>query len=119
MSQDAKTRAAFRFFLANAGYSTPPGRAVCALRLARAEVAFQASADLTFHWVDDPDCDISWMSDAERQASHVREGCYLTRYCPACDSTRPDYSVALWGIVDADRDYRRVIEAKLACEAGF
>lgn len=37
MTTDSDLQDRFRFFLQNAGYATPPGRAACALALARAE----------------------------------------------------------------------------------
>jgi hypothetical protein len=42
---ETETRARFGFFLEHAGYATPPGRAACALGLARAEAAFEAARE--------------------------------------------------------------------------
>lgn len=131
---------AFRFFLAHAGYCTPPGRAACALHLAKAERWMQ-DAGLYALWVNDDDADLSWMDEAERQRPYDVEGCVLVQPCP-CHADREDYSyetflacrrhchhartdthaacrevASLWSIVDATAQYRRVVEAELAAEA--
>jgi hypothetical protein len=100
---------AWRFFLNHAGYCTPPGRAACALALARAERWAQEN-DLTFTWECDIDPDLSWMSERERAKEHVCEGC-------VCRDAEGHVLTSLWGIVDADNEYRRVVEAELASEA--
>jgi len=49
-------RERFRFFLEHAGYCTPPGRAACALKLARAEEGLEcalAYEEASVEWVDD------------------------------------------------------------------
>lgn len=101
----------WRFFLDNAGYAVPPGRAVCALALARAER--EALAD---GW------SAAWVSD-----NSPAEGCA----CGECDGKPPEtwegcvlidphgnleYRYALWGIGDATDDYRRVVRAELFSE---
>lgn len=109
----------WRFFLEHAGYCTPPGRAACALGLARAEARAE-SAGFTFEWEWDDDADLSWMDDRDlyyrddEGKRHPREHEIL-----GCIARGPDGEVlaSLWGIVDADTGYRRVVEAELASEA--
>ncbi len=64
-------RDAWRFFLAHPGYSTPPGRAVCALSLARTEASAR-DADLTYTWTEDDDSDLSWCAQCERGLRMMR-----------------------------------------------
>src|SRR4051812_38731019 len=96
-------RRAWKFFHKHAGYCIPPGRTVCAWHLAKAERAAK-DAGCTWQWEPDYDADLSWMDAEERKKEHTCEGCLLFD---------PDGNVltSLWGIVDADDDYRRVIEA--------
>ena len=106
---------AYHFFLKHAGYSWDPkhetrrqGRIRCAKALAQAERDAERFG-LTFVWSPDWDADDSWMDKAERAKPHVWE---------SCTCRTPDGPVAsLYGIVDADDKYRRVIEAELAAEA--
>jgi hypothetical protein len=113
------SRKAFRFFLEHAGYATPPGRAACALGLSRAEERAKA-VGITFEWEWDEDADLSWMDDRDRYyhhdggKRHPREHEVL-----GCIARGPDgeHLASLWGIVDADASYRRVVEAELAAEA--
>jgi hypothetical protein len=102
-------RRAFRFFFDHAGYAVPPGRAVCAVQLARAE-ARADSLGWTAEWTFDADADLSWMSDSEREQEHEIEGCILR-------DSEGRVLASLWGIVDADSAYRRVVEAELSLEA--
>jgi hypothetical protein len=53
------TLEAFRFFLEHAGYCDPPGRAACAMNLARAETRAK-ELGLTVTWEDD---DLPWDGD--------------------------------------------------------
>lgn len=106
MAQQLKQ--AYRFMFDNAGYATPPGRAVCAAQLARAE-AEAKQAGVTYQWDADVDCDVSWMSEAERKQDHVCEYVIARLNGQVIGS--------LGGIVDATDEYRRVIEAELAAEA--
>ena len=107
--------AAYKFFKANAGWATPPGRAACALALARAE-ADAADHDVTFVWEDDSDayfCDPEGYEGAEEILS-----CMAFQPCECCG--KPDEVVAsLGGIADPNDDYRRVVEAELALEATY
>jgi len=110
---DADFRRRWQFFLEHAGYCTPPGRAACALSLARAERDAEFH-ELAFRWEDDADgwsdirCDEKrWPGKGPRET------------CESCGCYDPDgvYLTGLGGIWDADADYRRVIQAQLALEA--
>ena len=101
----------WRFFMREAGYIVGQ-RAAVALRLAKAEAA--AAESLTFRWEHDTDPDLSWMDAAERAESHEVLGCVALRPCGACGESVQVAS--LWGIVDPSPEYRRVVEADLACE---
>ena len=106
-----RLRTAWRFFQAHAGYCTPPGRAACALSLAKAE-AVAREEGLLFHWEDD--------SDGMPRDGVCSCGCGKPiQTCEGCICTDADGNVlaSLWGIWDADGDYRRVVEAELAEEA--
>lgn len=103
-----RLREQFRFFHDNAGWSTPPGKAACALSLARAETAAE-ELGIEFTWETDDDIDDSWMDERERAKPHE----WLI--CRAVLGDR--VLAALCGIVDPDRTYGRVVEAELAQEA--
>lgn len=94
-------RDAWRFFVANAGYCTPPGRAACALKLARDEQWAQEEG-ITFEWVAD---ELPWDGD-----------CPAPEEILGCMATLGDETASLWGIGDPTPEYRRVIEAELASE---
>lgn len=105
-------RSAWRFFQQHAGYSVPPGRAMCALSLARAERAGK-EAGLTFVWDHDGNDSSEWSDDPEP---------WLTWEC-LCYDANEDVVASLCGI-DFGRDgtpwndpYKRVVEAELASEA--
>jgi hypothetical protein len=102
-------RKRFQFFLANAGYATPPGRAACALGLAKAE-AYAEDHEWSFEWVFDDDADLSWMDEAERKLDHEVLGCVVK-------DADGEVLASLWSIVDPDASYRRVVEAELSSEA--
>lgn len=97
-------RRAFRFFLDNAGYCSPPGRAACALSLARAEMAAGVEG-LAFRWEYD---DVPW--DGEGEAPSEVLGCIA-------EDGEGNHLASLWGIGDPDDGYRRLIEAQLAAES--
>jgi hypothetical protein len=105
-------RDSFRFFFEHDGYVTPPGRAVCAIRTARAELAVRQRDDIRFRWEPDECPDLSWMSARELEREHYVEGCIMERKCSTCGAWESVDS--LWGITDADDTYRRIIEAQLA-----
>jgi hypothetical protein len=78
----------WRFFLENAGYATPPGRAVCALELARAE-QWAEQEGIEFRLEDDPDADDSFVETwplryqkAWKQQSHNCYSVVCYRPCP-------------------------------------
>ena len=104
----------FRFFLEHAGYCTPPGRAVCAMALARAEERAETEG-LSVTWEDD---DLPW--DGDCPAPAILQ--YACVYEP-CDDADPPYRrsilAGLGGIGLASwRDpYVRVVEAELFSEA--
>jgi hypothetical protein len=112
------SRRAFQFFLRHAGYVVGK-RAQGALRLARAEYALHTHDTAEAVWMPDMDCDDSWMTDEERAQSHTWETCAIVMPCDehgiSCRHSK--YVVSVGGVVDADSDYRRVIEAELAAEA--
>src|SRR4051812_10745523 len=108
MHSTDETRNAFRFFLRHASFRTPPGRAACALALARAERDGK-SVGLRFAWVDDPEgradlgpggrCPCGCARHVERVESCLVFG--------PDDDTRPLGSIGdVW---DASADYRRVV----------
>lgn len=106
----------YRFFKRNAGYCVG-FRAQGALSLAKAERWARSTGAVRFRWVDDINADWSWLADAmgrEPDDRDYQEGCILERQCPECGSWTVEAS--LWGICNADSDYRRVIEAELALE---
>jgi hypothetical protein len=111
-------REAFRFFLANAGYASPPGRAACGKMLADAE-QWAKDNGLETLWEPEPEPDLSWMSDAERKREHDIEMARIVRECPrhGMKCQHAETLASLGNIVDADGNYRRVIEAELALEA--
>lgn len=100
---------AYKFFRKHAGGIV--GRdAQTALNLARAE-HWMSETGAEYSIEPDWDADLSWMTDAERKKDHECVGVCLRN--PNGDHA--PYS--LWGIVDADSDYLRVIVAELASEA--
>jgi hypothetical protein len=98
---------AYRFFFENAGYIVGH-RAACALSLARAE-QHALDNDWESEWVADDCPDLSWMSDDDRNQPHEVLGCILR-------DADGNVLASLWGIVDADRAYMRVVEAELASD---
>lgn len=109
-------RKAFNFFRENAG-GIVGQRALGAARLARAEAWLLEQVEagrMRVRWESDDDADLSWMDEAERGRIHEVEGCIIESCCASCGA----WTVAesLWAIVDADADYRRVVEAELASE---
>jgi hypothetical protein len=96
-------RSAWRFFQANAGYSIPPGRAACALSLAKAEL-WAREEGARFIWREDPVSD--WDGDGPAPEAGPE----------ACRAYLGDDEVSLWGIWGATDEYRRVVQAELAVE---
>lgn len=109
VSQDRK---AWRFFLDHAGYATPPGRAQCAMNLARAERRAR-DIEASFDWSGDPDgCSMCDSCPKEVQAHAVVEQCVMR-------SKEGVALASLHGICNANAAYRRVVEAELAVEAAY
>ena len=115
------TTEAFRFFEHNAGYATPPGRAVCAFDSARAEAQFKRleSLDLARFVVEDED-DYGSMTDEQGKRLDSGETVYLWARIEVCGETL----ASLGGIevlanehFDGSSGYLRVIRAELAGEA--
>jgi hypothetical protein len=116
---DPRIRAAIRFFAEHAGYSSPPGRMACAVSLALAEWDAR-QAGVWFAWEDDAD---GWNDppecfDGEPEGTeHSCEGCIC--YSPDDDGSHYFTLASLWGVWDASPEYRRVVQAELAHEAGY
>jgi len=119
LSEDMMGR--YRFFLEHAGYCTPPGRAACALALARAE----ARADdegLVVVWNGE---DIPWDGDGPPPpiwmwAGVVRaEDAHQEWGCMPAPKRGATYLASLGGIgLNGWRDpYVRVVSAELLAEA--
>lgn len=110
-------RSAFRFFHRSAGYCVGR-RALGAWHLTKAEEWLQRlceadQARIVWDW--DDGADLSWMTDTERAKEHEILCARIEFRCVSCRGW--ETVASLCGIVDADADYRRVIEAELACEA--
>jgi hypothetical protein len=112
---------AFRFHLEWGGYSTPPGRAACALQAARAELRAKEEG-LEFCWEYDENPDTSWLDQEgwEKEKQDYQEGRLEILGCWVEHPGIERYAVALWGISvypdKAGQAYRRTIEADLASE---
>lgn len=116
MTASTIDRQAWRFFLHNAGYCVPPGRAACAKALAQAE-----------RWAEEAGFVVEWELDHVTNREFTDEGpeyflWQATAYLP-CETCGQRRVVASLGGVDfgAGRDpwmddYRRVVEAELALE---
>lgn len=130
---DARLREAFRFFLAHAGYATPPGRAMCALRLARAELrAADLNEDGMLRYVVEPEVmDPADSFEDKRDIDAIRSGALeweafalevrTDHPCdhPGCDGCAGwEVRAAVGGVAYKRGDgYDRVIKAELALEA--
>lgn len=135
----AVTREAFRFMLENAGYATPPGRAVCALELARAEQLLTdaiAGDAASIEWIYDEepyDQGDSCTDDEARAKFESNEwvgpfGCIVKVYAEPAEHVDTlayldrvaDAEASLFGIVvgprGTDDSYCRVVAAELASE---
>jgi hypothetical protein len=106
----AVNRSSWRFMLEHAGYATPPGRAACALELARAEQLLEEALELeaaSLEWLDD-----DFPLDEELTAGATGPfGCVVR-----CG----DELASLWGITLGPAElldpYARVVAAELASE---
>jgi len=113
-------KTAYHFFLEHAGYSWNPatqtrmqGRIECAQRMAAAETAFFdvcRVSDVGISWEDDPDP----MDYGRDNPPADRVECAAIWHRD--ESGRVRYLTSLYGIDDADANYRRVIRAELALE---
>lgn len=108
----------FRFFFENAGYVVGK-RALGALRLMRAE-QWAKENGYTWEWSHDIDPDLSFLpcnceneKDPRRCERHSRE--YEVLGCVLYNENR-EHRQSLWGIVDPDWSYRRLVQAELALE---
>jgi hypothetical protein len=116
VSRDLRSR--FQFFFEHAGHVVGE-RAASALALARAERWLSVEAEgIERVRVDDSDPDLSWMSDEERKRVHEVEVFALVRVCPdhGADCRHAEWLASVGNVVDADRDYSRVLWAELAAE---
>jgi hypothetical protein len=122
------TRERFRFFLEHAGYATPPGRAACALELARAEQGLEcalAYGEASVQWLDDDvpyDPGDAFTEDEARERSE--SGAWtgpVGSIVAIGDEQHPRAVASLWGVVLDSRElgdpYARVVVAELAFEA--
>lgn len=110
-----------QFFRGHAGGVV--GRATQgALDLARAEREMKKRGWVVT-WEPDQDADLSWMDDEERAKDHEVWGAILWDRDPVNMQARTPRErkaqqlASLWGIVDPDTKYQRVVEAELASEA--
>lgn len=108
-----RTMSAMKFFRQHGG-SVVGRNAEVALVLARAE-QYAKQHGWRVIWSDDPDPDLSWASEAERE--NIREVMIATLVDDQEPPRGPNVLASLGGIVDPDRDYMRVVEAELAAEA--
>lgn len=108
---------AWRFFHGNAG-GIVGETALTAASLARAEAwANDEDNGIRFRWEWDESPDLSFMTEKERERDHEVLGCIMERRCSKCGQW--EHVDSLWGIVDPDIAYRRIIEAELAANNRF
>lgn len=120
MTTDKALYNAYRFFRDHAGYVVGE-RGKGALALAKAE-RWAEENGIEFIWEWDTDGDLgdheAWCGTAREDAWRYGYGRTCTHDVEWCRAEYNDETVAsLGGIIDADRNYRRVVEAELAREA--
>lgn len=129
MSTSSTRRDRFRFMLEHAGYCTPPGRAACALELAKAEELLEEAGSLELarlEILDDPepwDAGDTGITPADFDAGRIT-GPYWVRVEVGSHNDagewEPDDVASCGGITcgpAGDRDpYLRVMAAELALE---
>lgn len=118
---DRETYAAYRFFKDNDGWSSPPGRAACALASARSEQLLETAVDLgvasvSWEYDDEP---IETDDDPDYVARQFESNAWTGPY--GCVVTINDeHAASLWGIVldqwGTDDPYARCVAADLAAE---
>lgn len=120
-------RRRFRFFHEHAGYVVG-ARARGALALARAEqwaedegIEFLTRDDdeRAYCYCDDPHCKYHEGSEYERDHGWETIGVMAVRPCPehGTDCKHAEVLGSLWGIMEPDNTYLRVVRAELALEA--
>jgi hypothetical protein len=123
MNEKQRRRQRWRFFLENAGYATPPGRAACALELARAEELLEAAEELELarvRWTEDLEpYDPGDANTPEQAARYFESGEWSGPYGAILELEGEELT-SLWGIAvgpAGTRDpYCRTIAAELASE---
>jgi hypothetical protein len=103
---------AYRFFRQHAG-GVVGRNAVVAWQLTLAEEWAETHA-VSYRWEEEEEKDLSWC-DCGQCENHEVLYVVLEAACPGCD--QPEVLASLGNIVDSSREYGRVIEAELACEA--
>lgn len=136
--QQKQLQKRFRFFLQNCGYSIPPGKAACALRLAKAEQWLDDQEGLETVVFNDDSPDLSWWDSREwcSRCETTRRFFWHSRQhfiaCASCglplqreivvvcvaivDSDTGHYLASLSDITEPTADYLRVVKAELALE---
>jgi len=107
-------RSRWLFFLENAGYTTPPGRAQCALDLARAEQLAE-QLGLEAEWEEDNYVDDSWMDEQARE--DLENGTTIGPFYVSIGSAAVGGVHVLAPTWQRDDPYVRVLNAELASEA--
>jgi len=125
---------AFQFFRQHAGFSTPPGRAQCALDLARAE-QYAHDHDWVYEWELEQENPVDVLGEPDPVNGPFYDPTNDFVYCvlrdsePSCHDAygRPVGGSVLGslGMIEESKDtrerndYRRVVEAELALEAMY
>lgn len=115
--QQKDLRARHVFFMEHAGYATPPGRAKCALDMAKAEVR-AIELDCQWRWSFDEDGFDSlgdhayWCEKEAKGEKHEHQVLQCVMY-----DKDGKHLASLCGIIDPDKAYKRVIQAELAVDA--
>jgi hypothetical protein len=87
-----------------------------ALALARNEAAAREHG-IHFVWADDPEGWSAWRCDERMGRNQGERKPGRVEFCYAVDPDDEPLPAALFGIIDADVDHRREVEAQLAGEA--
>ncbi len=114
---------AFKFFRAHAGYSVPPGRAQCALSLARAE-QYARDNEWEYEWEYEQENLVDVLGEPDPVNGPFYDPTNDFVHCALFDSEHKHVLGSL-GMIEESKDtrerndYRRVIEAELASEAMY